>query len=117
MKPDAPEAWMPPSAPALAAASNASLRLGRAAASTSSLARRVGVAAVGLGVLGLGLALVVLPGPSVLVIPLGLTILAKEFHWARRLLDPVRELLRRRRTTAASRLDKPSPSRGLVARD
>jgi Putative transmembrane protein (PGPGW) len=34
-----------------------------------------------------GVALIVLPGPAVLVIPLGLAILATEFTWARKLLD------------------------------
>ena len=34
-----------------------------------------------------GVALIVLPGPAVLVIPLGFAILATEFPWARRLLD------------------------------
>jgi len=103
MTPDPVEVQMPPPGLGLAAASNASLRLGRVAASTSSLTRKIGGAAVGLSVLGLGLALVVLPGPSVLVIPLGLTILAKEFHWARRLLQPVHKLRRHKARAAASR--------------
>ncbi len=117
MKPDASEAWMSPSAPALAAASNASLRLGRAAASTSSLARRVGVAAVGLAVVGLGLARVVLLGPPLLVIPLGLTILAEESRRVRRLLAS------RARTPAAAHDETEAAARqsigahGLVACD
>ena len=51
--------------------------------------RRVGVAGLGFGVLLLGLALIVLPvpGTTVVVIPLGLAILGKEFAWARRLLQ------------------------------
>lgn len=97
-----------------AAASNTSLRLGRAAASTSSLTRRTGVAAIGLGVLGLGLALVVLPGPFILIIPLGLMILAKQSRWARTLLQPVHKLLWRQTERAASRPEKPSPATGWV---
>jgi outer membrane protein OmpA-like peptidoglycan-associated protein len=50
------------------------------------LARKVAVALAGGSVLAAGIALIVLPGPAVLVIPLGLTILATEFPWARRLL-------------------------------
>jgi uncharacterized protein (TIGR02611 family) len=50
-------------------------------------ARQLCVAVVGTGVLVAGVAMIVLPGPAVLVIPLGLAILATEFHWARRLLD------------------------------
>ena len=55
------------------------------------LARRLAVLAVGGTVLLLGLALLVLPGPAFLVIPLGLAILALEFGWARRWLRQVRE--------------------------
>jgi hypothetical protein len=56
--------------------------------------RRVVVAAIGAGVLLVGLAMLVLPGPAVLVIPLGLLILASEFAWARRLLSKARSFLR-----------------------
>jgi hypothetical protein len=38
-------------------------------------------------VLVAGVAMIVLPGPAVLVIPLGFAILATEFPWARKLLD------------------------------
>ncbi len=55
------------------------------------LARRLAVLVVGGSVLILGLALVVLPGPAFVVIPLGLAILALEFGWARRWLRRVRE--------------------------
>jgi hypothetical protein len=41
-------------------------------------------------VLLIGIALLVLPGPAFIVIPLGLAILAVEFAWARRLLKRVR---------------------------
>jgi len=42
------------------------------------------VALIGGTVLLLGLAMLVLPGPGLLVIPAGLAILATEFVWARR---------------------------------
>jgi tellurite resistance protein TerC len=60
---------------------------------TSSLrfARKVAVAVIGSTVLALGIALIVLPGPAFVVIPLGLAILATEFLWARRLLRRVRQ--------------------------
>ena len=67
---------------------------------THAGARRLVVAVVGFTVLLLGLALIVLPGPAVAVIPIGLAILATEFVWARRLL--------RRMRTGAERLT-PSP--------
>jgi uncharacterized protein (TIGR02611 family) len=48
--------------------------------------RRVIVAVIGFTVLLIGIAMVVLPGPALVVIPLGLGILATEFVWARRVL-------------------------------
>ena len=60
--------------------------------------RKVAIAIAGFSVLTVGLALLVVPvpGSTVVVIPLGLAILAREFPWARRLLD--------RSTAAAMRL-------------
>jgi tellurite resistance protein TerC len=52
--------------------------------------RKIIVAVLGSTILALGIALIVLPGPAVIVIPLGLTILATEFLWARRLLRRVK---------------------------
>jgi hypothetical protein len=54
-------------------------------------ARRAIVAVVGFTVLLIGIALIVLPGPAFVVIPIGLAILAAEFAWARRLLRRVRQ--------------------------
>lgn len=53
-------------------------------------ARRVIVLVIGLTVLALGAALVVLPGPAFVVIPVGLAILATEFEWARRWLHQIK---------------------------
>ena len=53
-------------------------------------ARRVVVGIVGGTVLLIGFALVVLPGPAFVVIPIGLAILSLEFAWARRWLLKVR---------------------------
>jgi tellurite resistance protein TerC len=58
--------------------------------STLRQARRLIVAVIGFTVLLIGVALLVLPGPAVLVIPAGLAILATEFVWARRLLEQVK---------------------------
>lgn len=44
------------------------------------------VGVIGTTILVIGLVLLVLPGPAVLVIPLGLAILASEFAWARRVM-------------------------------
>ncbi len=54
-------------------------------------ARRVVVSVVGMTVLLIGIAMIVLPGPAVVVIPIGLAILATEYAWARRWLRIVRE--------------------------
>ena len=45
--------------------------------------RKLVIAIVGGTVLLIGLALIVLPGPAFIVIPIGLAILATEFAWAR----------------------------------
>lgn len=58
-------------------------------------ARRIGVAVAGTAVLLAGVALIVLPGPAVLIIPLGFAILATEFHWARKLVARARAYGRR----------------------
>jgi uncharacterized protein (TIGR02611 family) len=54
------------------------------------MARKVVVAVLGTTVLAFGVALIVLPGPAVVVVPLGLAILGTEFLWARRLLQRLR---------------------------
>ncbi len=54
-------------------------------------ARRIAVGLVGGTVLAIGIALIVLPGPALVVIPVGLAILGAEFAWARRWLRKVRE--------------------------
>lgn len=53
--------------------------------------RRIIVAVIGFTVLLIGIALLVLPGPAFVVIPLGLAILATEFVWARKLLKKVKD--------------------------
>jgi len=48
--------------------------------------RKVVIAVIGTTVLLIGIALIVLPGPAFIVIPIGLSILASEFVWARRVI-------------------------------
>jgi tellurite resistance protein TerC len=50
---------------------------------TYRFAKRIVIAMVGGTVLLIGLAMLVLPGPGLLVIPIGLGILGIEFAWAR----------------------------------
>ena len=68
------------------------------------IVRRVIVSVVGATVLLIGVALLVLPGPAFIVIPIGLAILATEYAWARRWLKKVRrmasDVVSRRSSTA-----------------
>jgi len=73
--------------------------------SPSSMVRKVGVGVVGGVVLAVGLAMLVLPGPALIVIPIGLTILASEFAWPRRILVRLRERVKR----AFGKHDAPRP--------
>jgi tellurite resistance protein TerC len=50
---------------------------------TYRIARRIAIAIVGGTVLLIGIAMIVLPGPAIIVIPMGLGILGLEFAWAR----------------------------------
>jgi hypothetical protein len=56
--------------------------------------RRVIIFVVGMTVLLFGVALLVLPGPAILVIPAGLAILGLEFRWARRWMRRARTMIR-----------------------
>jgi tellurite resistance protein TerC len=60
---------------------------------TLKQARRLIVIVVGFTVLLIGIAMLVLPGPAVIVIPLGLAILGSEFVWARRLLKKAKSTI------------------------
>jgi len=63
-------------------------------------ARRIVVLTVGSTVLVLGIVMLVLPGPGVLVIWGGLTILALEFVWARRWLARMQDVYDQAKATA-----------------
>lgn len=54
-------------------------------------ARQLVILVIGVTLLIVGVALLVLPGPAMVVIPLGLAVLGTEFLWARRLLHRVKE--------------------------
>ncbi|MBA2725562.1 MAG: PGPGW domain-containing protein [Actinobacteria bacterium] len=53
--------------------------------------KRVGITIAGFAVLLAGLAMLVLPGPGIVVILAGLAILATEYVWAQRLLRIAKE--------------------------
>jgi tellurite resistance protein TerC len=54
-------------------------------------ARRIAITLIGSTALLLGGAMLILPGPGLLVIPIGLALLATEFVWARRWLARIRK--------------------------
>ena len=56
-------------------------------------AKRVVAAVVGGTVTLVGIAMIVLPGPAIVVIPIGLSILATQFVWARRYLKRARQIV------------------------
>lgn len=64
---------------------------------TLGQAKRLIVIVFGFTILAAGIAMIVLPGPAVVVIPIGLAMLATEFIWARKLLDRVKEKILRMR--------------------
>jgi tellurite resistance protein TerC len=57
------------------------------------LARRIVIGVIGGTVVLAGVIMLVTPGPALLVIPLGLTILAVEFAWARHWLQRLKASL------------------------
>jgi tellurite resistance protein TerC len=57
---------------------------------TYKWARRIAVSLIGGTVILIGVAMIVLPGPALVVIPLGLGILGLEFAWARSWLARVK---------------------------
>ena len=69
-------------------------------------ARRVVVGIIGATVLACGALMLVLPGPGLIVIPLGLAILATEFVWARRWLRRIRAYAG---ISEAERAPRPAP--------
>jgi uncharacterized protein (TIGR02611 family) len=67
--------------------------------------KRLIIGVVGTLMLAAGVAMIILPGPAFIVIPLGLAILATEFNWARRWMRKARDVLKRIR-----RKRKPEPT-------
>ena len=55
--------------------------------------RKLVIAMIGGTVVLIGIALIVLPGPAFIVIPVGLAILATEFAWARRALNRAKAMV------------------------
>lgn len=62
------------------------------------IVRKIVIAIVGVSVILIGAAMIFLPGPAIVVIPVGLAILATEFAWAKVLLHKLKEKIRWRTT-------------------
>jgi len=69
---------------------------------TQSAAHKIIALVVGSTALILVVAMIVLPGPGLVVIPIGIAILSAEFVWARRLLSRLREEVRSVASSASS---------------
>lgn len=52
--------------------------------------KKLVIAVIGFTLMGIGIVMIVLPGPAVIVLPVGLGVLATEFIWARKLLHRVK---------------------------
>lgn len=61
--------------------------------------KRLILIVIGFTILLIGIAMIVLPGPAVIVIPLGLGILATELLWARKLLNKLKSKLQKGKET------------------
>ena len=77
-------------------------------------ATKVVVTVVGGAVLLVGVIMLVTPGPALVMIPLGLAILATEWHWARRLLVRARQAAERAKEKAMA-VDPATRRRLVVA--
>jgi tellurite resistance protein TerC len=62
--------------------------------------KRFMIGVLGGGIMAIGVAMIILPGPAFIVIPLGLAVLATEFNWARRWFRKARDLLKRAKRCA-----------------
>lgn len=75
--------------------------------------KRIMVVAGGGTVLVIGIAMIVLPGPAILMIPAGLATLAVEFAWARRWLRSARVVLPNRSSNSLGKFSIQSVRRSL----
>lgn len=53
--------------------------------------KRLIVGIIGTTILVIGLAMIILPGPAFIVIPVGLSVLATEFLWAKKIVQKFKD--------------------------
>jgi len=75
--------------------------------------RKFLVGVIGMTVLLFGIVMIALPGPAVIIIPIGFAILATEFAWARRVWRRGRILIARVRG-GARRRDQRQPESSML---
>lgn len=68
--------------------------------------RKILVLILGLTVIIIGYVMLFLPGPAIIVIPLGLAILSTEYIWARKLLDKARKITKQASDSMSSKKEK-----------
>ncbi|MBK8172101.1 MAG: PGPGW domain-containing protein [Sandaracinaceae bacterium] len=73
-----------------------------------SLARKIVVGVTGGAVLTVGVAMIVLPGPAIVVAPLGLAILATEFSWAKGVLTRAQDKFAHVKRRVARKASRPA---------
>jgi tellurite resistance protein TerC len=69
--------------------------------------KRLIIFIIGGTVVLIGIAMIVLPGPAIVVIPAGLAILATEFVWAKNLLHKVKEKAMQAKNKILGKSDPP----------
>lgn len=62
---------------------------------TVKQARRIIILVIGTTVILIGIAMIFLPGPATLIIPLGLLILSTEFVWAKKFMDKIKRMIKK----------------------
>jgi tellurite resistance protein TerC len=62
--------------------------------------RKIVITIIGFSVIAIGCALIFLPGPAFIIIPIGIAILSIEFKWAKKLLTKVKEKLGKKYKTS-----------------
>lgn len=71
--------------------------------------KRIAVTLAGLVLLAAGLAMMVLPGPGILVILAGLAVLATEYVWAQRMLNYAKDKAKQAKTKMLRRDRRAAP--------
>ncbi|HEX6790177.1 MAG TPA: PGPGW domain-containing protein [Candidatus Krumholzibacteria bacterium] len=84
---------------------------------TYRTARKIAIAIIGTTIVLLGVAMLVLPGPGILTIILGLMLLGVEFAFARRWLARLKATSRKAADRVRSRIRREEPRPGLPGQD